>query len=267
MSQLVEHPSGEYRFLPGIPAFSEGIVAVRGYRVVHTRLAHPVPARTGYGVIEKTLAEAGRPLNALCGVELRIPAQMEVPEFRALNVDYVSVLRNRWDLFVKGVNPVPRCNLALTVDPVPTPSLAGFSYIEPGPAGRAQFVTAGINDAALVYGPNVFAKVAQGIVPDRAADGPAEGDRSPVTVARRLAFILAAADERLAALGVAWPDATQVELYLAHDLGDLLRSHVLPAIGAAARRGVRWHCGLAPFIGPEAEMDVRGYVREIELEP
>lgn len=265
MSRLHSHPDAGYAFLPGIPAFSEGIIALPGHRIVHVRLAEPVPLERGYNLIEERLADWGRSLSALCGVELRIPEQMEIPAFRTLNAGYIAQLRDSWGLFIDGVNPVPRCNLVLTVDPVTEPALFGFSFTEPQAAPGPQFVTAGINDAGLVYGQDVFAKVAQGIVPERAPDAPPPGHGAPETVARRLAFILDAAQTRLAALGVGWQDASQVELYLTYPLGDLMQSHVLPALGPAGRRGVRWHAGLAPFLGPEAEMDVRGYDRAIEL--
>lgn len=266
MTDLKDNSAGGYRFLPGIPAFSEGIVAMPGHAVVHARFHRPVPLTDGYAEIEATLNAHERPMVSLCGIELRIPEQMEVDVFRALNRSYIEHLRDNWGLFLNGINPVPRCNLALTVTPVPEPMLHGFSFTVQEKCARAQFVTAGINDAVLVYGPDVFHQVASGNPLVRGQDAPMDGDVSPETVERRLRFILARAAERLSALGVTWEDATQIELYLGRPLGDLMERIALPETGSAGQAGLRWFAGLAPFIGPEAELDVRGFVREIVLD-
>ncbi len=119
----MDNAAGGYRFLPGIPAFSEGAVALPGFAVVHARFDRLLALDAAYRLIERELQSAGRPMQALCGMELRIPKQYTIAEFRALNGGYISVLRDRWQLFVNGTNPVPRCNLALTVDPATEPSL------------------------------------------------------------------------------------------------------------------------------------------------
>lgn len=266
MNGLKDNIAGGYRFLPGIPAFSEGAIAMPGHAIVHARLHRPLELLDGYAAIKATLDGHGRPLAALCGVELRIHEQMQIDAFRALNRNYIEHLRDGWGLFIDGINPIPRCNLALTVNPVPEPMLHGFSFTAAEECSRAQFVTSGVNDAALVYGPDVFRQVASGDVLVRTQNAPEDGDSSPATVERRLRFVLVRAAERLAALGVAWDDATQIEVYLGRPLGDLLERVVLPEIGAAGQTGLRWFAGLAPFIGPEAELDVRGFVREIVLD-
>lgn len=265
MSELIENPAGGYAFLPGIPAFSEGSIALSEHSIVHARFRRPIPLPAAYQAIEATLQSYDRPIAALCGVELRIPHQMEVGVFRKLNKSYIEQLRDHWDLFVDGNNPVPRCNLALTIDPVSEPTMHAFSFTIPKGCTDAQFVTAGINDAALIFGPDVFRQVASGDQLVRVEDAPADDDVSLPTVERRLRFILDAATRRLAALGVGWPDVTQTELYLARPLGTLLESVMLPAIGPAGQRGIRWYPGLAPFIGPIAELDVRGFVEEITV--
>ena len=267
MSDLIENPAGGYAFLPGIPAFSEGCTALSGYSVIHARFHRSVPLPAAYRAIEATLSSYDRPIAALCGVELRIPEQLEVEAFRTLNKAYIEQLRDHWELFVDGVNPVPRCNLALTVDPVSMPALHGFSFTVKADRTRPHFVTAGINDAAMIYGSKVFQQVASGEPLERASTAPKVGDASSMVVEQRLRFILAKASARLATLGVSWEDTTQVELYLARPIADLLERVVLPEIGLAGHAGLRWFAGLAPFIGPEAEMDVRGFSNEIILDP
>ena len=43
---------GGYRFLPGIPAFSSGVVAQPGWEIVHATLIQPVPWREGFARID-----------------------------------------------------------------------------------------------------------------------------------------------------------------------------------------------------------------------
>jgi hypothetical protein len=258
----MDNVAGGYRFIPGIPAFSEGAVALPGFAVVHARFDRLVPLDAAYALVEREITTAGRPMQALCGMELRIPKPYTIPEFRALNGSYIGVLRDRWNLFVDGTNPVPRCNLALTVDQATDASLYGFSYTVPLKANFKTFVTAGINDGVLVYGPNTFKQIAAGETLSRAADAPRDDDLSAENTRRRLEFILNIADHRLAALGVAWTDATQVEMYVARSLGDTWQTVVLPRLSGNGQHGVRWHYGLPPFQGPQVEMDVRGFIYE-----
>lgn len=259
---LVDNLAGGYRFIPGIPAFSEGAVAMPGFAVVHVRFDRLVPLDESYALVERELQSAGRPMQALCGMELRIERPYTVPEFRALNAGYIAVLRDKWKLFVNGVNPVPRCNLALTVDKATGPSLYGFSYTVPSKAAFKTFVTAGINDGVLVYGPNTFRQIAAGETLTRAADAPADGDLREANTRLRLEFILDITGKRLDHLGVTWADATQVELYVARSLGDAWEKVVLPRVGGSGQKGIRWHYGLPPFQGPQVEIDVRGFTQE-----
>ena len=66
---LCDCPSGGHRFLPGIRAFSSGVVALPGREIVHATLAAPAPWREGFARIERHLRDAGRPQTALCGIE------------------------------------------------------------------------------------------------------------------------------------------------------------------------------------------------------
>lgn len=259
---LVDNVGGGYRFIPGIPAFSEGAVAMPGFAIVHVRFDRLVPLEDSYAMVERELKSAGRPMQALCGMELRIARPYTVPEFRTLNAGYIGVLRDKWGVFVNGVNPVPRCNLALTIDKAAGPSLYGFSYTVPASVAYKTFVTAGINDGVLVYGPNTFRQIAAGETLMRAADAPADNDLGEANTTRRLAFILDLTAKRLDHLGVNWADATQVELYVARPLGDAWEKVVLPRVGGSGQKGIRWHYGLPPFQGPQVEIDVRGFMLE-----
>jgi hypothetical protein len=43
---LIDHPEGDYRFLPGIAPYSCGAVSVPGFEVVHAVLQRPLPSGT-----------------------------------------------------------------------------------------------------------------------------------------------------------------------------------------------------------------------------
>ncbi|HEY6332472.1 MAG TPA: RidA family protein, partial [Blastocatellia bacterium] len=124
---LVENKRGSYSFLKGIAPYSAGVVADAGFEVVHVRLPRYVPLRAGFDVVEEHLKRAGRPLRAVCGMELRSPKPFSFTGFNQFNAGYVDVLKN-WDIFVDGMNPVARTNIAPEVNPPPEPSLYGFSY-------------------------------------------------------------------------------------------------------------------------------------------
>jgi hypothetical protein len=94
METAMHNTAGGYRFIPGIPAFSEGAVALPGFSITHARFDRFVPLDTAYALVENELKEVGRPMHALCGMELRIPKPFTIPEFRSLNGGYIGVLRD-----------------------------------------------------------------------------------------------------------------------------------------------------------------------------
>src|SRR5215470_17073291 len=96
---LREGPSGGYRFIPGIRAFSSGTVAAAGHEIVHVTLARPVPWREGFAKIEQHLKQQGRPRTALCGIELRSPAQFSFEGFAQFNEGYRGVLAE-WSILL-----------------------------------------------------------------------------------------------------------------------------------------------------------------------
>ncbi len=53
---LIDHPLGNYRFLPGIAPYSCGVVSVPGFEIVHVTFQRPVPYRDGFERIAQHLA-------------------------------------------------------------------------------------------------------------------------------------------------------------------------------------------------------------------
>jgi hypothetical protein len=246
------HPLGQYRFLPGVEAFSAGVVAQPGHEIVHATLQAPVPYREGFALVDRHLREAGRPRAALCAMELRSPAPFTFDGFAEFNRGYRAILEE-WGILVDGVNPIGRTNVAPVVGPPPTPSLHAFSYTVPSDApGAPTFVVAG-----------------SGELREGGERGPAaivrHGDTSADAMADKAAHVMATQQARLAALGGTWAQVTTVDVYTAHPIYPFLASGLLAAMGPAAGQGVHWYLSRPPIQGLEYEMDMRGVRRDIRI--
>jgi len=247
---LVENRLGDYHFVRGIAPYSSGAVAQPGYEVVHATLVPPLPYRRGFELLDSHLRAAGRPPQALCGIELRSPRPFTFSGFIEFNQGYVERLRER-GILLGDVNPVARTNVAPEVAPPPEVALYGFSYTAPSAERKRTFVVAG---AGELLGDRL---VAEDIV--------RRGDVSPAALEAKAAHVLGLMDARLGGLGVGWADVTAVEVYTVHDLFPLLRKLLLPRAPAAALHGMRWHFARPPIQEIEFEMDLRGTRREIVI--
>jgi hypothetical protein len=249
---LVDHRTGNYRFLPGIAPYSCGVVSSPGFEIVHVTLHRPVPYRHGFERIEQYLAEANRPPAALCGVELRSPRPFTFPGFAEFNATYAKILEG-WGVFVDGVNPVARTNVAPEINPPSEPVLHGFSYSRPTRSDSPPtFIVAGAGE--LPEG--VLAS--EGII--------AAGETSPEGIAVKARFVMDLMEARLEGLGAGWPLVTAIDIYTVHPIQRLLPEMILERIGPASHRGVHWFFTRPPIVGIEFEMDLRGVRTELRLE-
>ncbi len=139
---LVENKRGNYSFLKGIAPYSAGVVAEAGFEVVHVRLPRYAPLQAGFDTVEAYLKSAGRPLQAVCGMELRSPKPFSFTGFHEFNARYIDFLK-KWDILLDGVNPVARTNVEPEVNPPGEPSLYAFSYTVPSKAARKTFCSCG----------------------------------------------------------------------------------------------------------------------------
>ncbi|MCA8928834.1 MAG: RidA family protein [Alphaproteobacteria bacterium] len=234
----VENPRGGYLYLPAGYPFSSGTAALPGYEVVNAVFRRPVPWREGFAVVDRHLTAAGRPKQALCGVELRCPKPMTPDGFHEFNTGYRAILED-WDIIVDGVNPVGRTNVSPVVNPPSETLMYGFSYT--------------VENADI---PRTFCGAGGG---ETTADGVVrEGDTSPDGMREKTARVMAIMEARLAGLGMQWSDVTTVNVYTAVTDAGWLAPQLLSRMGPDAVHGIHWHLSRPPIIGLDFEMDLRG---------
>jgi hypothetical protein len=249
---LMDHPEGNYRFLPGIAPYSCGAVSIPGFEVVHAVFQQPLPYRAGFERIANHLTATARPKAALCGIELRSPAPFSFSGFAAFNGEYAAILKE-WGLFVNGINPVARTNVAPVVRPPNEPALYGFSYTRPCTGAQPPtFVVAGAGE------------LPEGIL--AAESIVALGDVSPQGIATKAAFVMDLMERRLRGLGADWLLVNAIDVYTVHPFDAILPKLVLNRAGPASIHGVRWHYSRPPITDIEFEMDLRGTRTEVHLD-
>jgi hypothetical protein len=247
---LIENKRGNYSFLKGIAPYSAGVVAEATFEVVHVRLTRPIPLRAGFDVVEAHLQTAGRPRQAVCGMELRSPKPFNFSGFSQFNAGYIDLLKN-WDILLDGMNPVARTNIAPEVNPPEEPSLYGFSYTVPSKVMRKTFVVAGAGE------------LPEGSLDPH--DVVRRGESSAAAIREKAHFVMGLMEERLRALGVGWNDVTVTEIYTVHDIRLFLEEELLKRMKEGAAHGLTWHYSRPPIASIEYEMDLRGCVSEFVI--
>lgn len=247
---LVENRRGNYSFLKGIAPYSAGVAAEAGFEVVHVRLARFLPLRAGFDAVEAHLKSAGRPMQALCGMELRSPRPFSFAGFQQFNAGYIDILK-KWDIFLDGMNPVARTNIAPAVNPPAEPSLYGFSYTVPSQATRKTFVIAGAGE------------LPEGSLDPH--DVVRRGESSAAAIQEKAHFVLGLMEGRLRGLGADWNDVTVSEIYTVHDIHPFLEKELLSRLGEGGAHGLTWHYSRPPIESIEYEMDLRGCGTELVI--
>jgi hypothetical protein len=248
---LIDNVSGNYRFLTGIAPYSCGVVAMPGFEIVHATLQRPPTYELGFELIERHLEASGRPRQALCGIELRLPAPVSFEGFAAFNHEYQEIL-SQWGLMVEGRNPIARTNIAPVVRPPEQPSLYAFSYTVPSEADSPSFVVAGAGDlddqtnlsTAAIVRPN---------------------ETSEEALREKARTVMDVMQSRLDGLNVGWSTVTAMDVYTTHPVQPFLLDTMLGPAGDAAVHGIRWHFGHPPIKGLAFEMDVRGVRQEVRI--
>lgn len=243
---LIQNSKGNYEVLPSGAAYCSGIVANPGFDVVRAELQTWLPLEPAYAFIETHLKGIGRPVQAFCGIELRIPEPLTFDKWSSFNVPYLEQLR-KWGLTSGDYSLVCRSNIALDLYPPATTSMCAFSYTVPATSTGATFLLSGQAD---------IGKDNQIV---------AEGEVGPQAMQERARFTLDAVAETLSKLQLSWADTTRIALFHVHDIPDLWGSSLLGAMGEPIRRGVLVYRARPPIAGGEVELEARAIRHELVL--
>lgn len=246
MGEVIEFPSGGYRFIKGVSQYSGGVAALPGFRLERVRFTQPLPLQEGFAEIERIIAAAGRPLTAFAACELRSPAPFTEEGFVAFNSTYTETLK-AWGLLDTGLNPVARSNVCPQIAPPPVPSIYAFSFTVPSVEAKPSFVISGsaeVPEGHAAYRDHIISR----------------GDLSPQGLRTKAQFVLEEMERRASTLGFGWENATAVQVYTVHDLYPFLADEIVKR--GAARAGLTWHYNNPPVVDLEYEMDLRGVAAE-----
>lgn len=201
--QTVLHPSGSFRFLPAITAYSAGFAASNGYEITALRLLDCPTLAIGFERIDEEIKRRGLAPAALAGLQLRSPGAFSFEEFAKFNDEYRQLLIQR-GLIIDGVNPVSRTNVIPIHDGPAVPTIAVAFIVNPALGrGGSDFVVAGAGEVNGDLGP-------ENIV--------AHGDISQNGLALKVDCVLNIMLERLHALGASGGSPTNVNVYTAHEI-------------------------------------------------
>lgn len=238
-----ESRDGDFSYLPGLIFASQGVIANPGKAIERACFPTCLPLAEGFRAVSATLERLGRPLTALCGFDLRLPAARSIEDFVAFNKRYLEQLGS-WDLLDGGESPLARTNVAPMRGRVREPGVLGFSFTVERDSPARTFVVSGVPEVA-----------------DDAAgleDVVRFGETSADALREKLQFVTKLLQGRFAAFDVEWADDASVHLYSAHDTGAPLLE-ILDQMGIHPTFGLTWHESAPPVEGLELEIDVRRY--------
>lgn len=248
---MLNNAKGNYRFWKGIAPYSAGVVAEGGFEIVHARFARALPLAQGLARAQGEVLAQGRPIHALCAMELRSPKPFTFAGFNEFNAEYVKTLVG-WGLLVDGLNPVARTNIAPEIAPPAEPSLYAFSYSVPSTTKAKTFIVAGAGE------------LPEGSLDPR--DVVRLGETSPDALRAKICFVMGLMTGRLRGLGVDWDQVTASDVYTVHAICGEIENELIKPMGAGAAHGFTWHYSRPPIESIEYEMDLRGVRRELVLD-
>ena len=255
MPTLHHFQPGHFSFLEGGFPYSAGVIASPGSRLARARFASQPNMSVGFEHIAAHLKSVGRPLTALCAVELRSPTPFSFSGFHEFNIGYVKVLSD-WGLVRNGLNPVARSNVCPVFDAPAEPVFHAFTYTEAATDTGSSVGALGRD--YVVAGSGEWPEGEP--FPDAIV---ARGDLSSEGLAAKVKFVIDTMKARCAGLGADWSRLTAAQVYSVENFHGLLKSHFTPA-GLTAL-GLSWSICKPPIIELEFEMDVRSVCRELVL--
>jgi hypothetical protein len=247
----ISNPRGNFQFTRGSAFYASAVVADPGFEIVRAIFEKPVPLNAGFDAIQRELKNSGRPVQALCGMELRGAAPYPNRSlFMDFNSNYVDRLKSL-DLLVDGLVPITRANLAVHDGSVTEQCVYAFLYTVPSKNRRLTFATSAVAD---------LKHQADGTVQSVAG-----GDASLAGLREKTAFVVHAVDGKLKEIGASWDLSTQIRIYTVHDIGPLIPEVILPLVGSGAHHGITWCYVYPPVVGLEMEIDARGVLHEFVI--
>lgn len=244
---MLKHPTGGYCYLESTLSFaSAGVASLPGFAIEQVVLRRPVPLAEGFARVARHLQEVGRPLDALCGLELRIPQVMAWDDFAALNAAYVEQL-DSWGLVIDGVPPLTRTNVSPGPAVAAEPCIYAASYSVLAERDVAGLVISGIPE--ITPG----ASYPAGVLRAGETSRDALADKADCTVDAVATYIRA--------LGQEWAGDAQIHLYSEHEEIPALVRTALGRRGIVPVHGVVVHHVAPPVPDLELEIDVRRYAK------
>jgi hypothetical protein len=243
---MVENRAGGYRFLPGLVFASQAVVAADDMAIERACFPSALPLADGFQAVREAIEELGRPLQALCGFDLRLPAARKLEDFLSFNGEYLAQLKS-WNLLDGESSPLARTNVAPVDGEIDAPAVIGCSYTVPRATTASTFVVSGAPE-----------------VPDDAT-GPDDvirlGESDPGALTEKLEFVVGSLKTRLAAMQLRWKSDAAIHLYTVHDACHLL-DEILRREAISPVFGITWHKAAPPVDLLELEIDIRRYQRE-----
>ncbi len=253
MKDQILRPEGNFSFVPAHGTYCSDVLPQTGYQIVHATFVQALPLSAGFEAIQAHLAGCGRPVQALCGLELRIAQALGFTDFDSFNQKYVALLDQYQLRNNAGESPratMTRTNVAPETHAAKPsePSIFAFSYVVAGSrtAGRKSFVCSGSGELAGTGRDSIISL----------------GDTSPVGLRAKARWVMQNYDQRIADLGLSWADVTCVNLYCVHPPTSFFEPEMLTVMGRHAGLGVHWHYARPPIIEIEFEADLRGAALE-----
>jgi hypothetical protein len=244
--------SGGYSFIPSRGFASGGVVASPGMTIVRAAFAAPMLLPEGFDAVRRQLDGAGRPLEALCGFELRMPQALSWSDFEGFNEGYLKQLDD-WGLLREGASPLARTNVVPTGNQLAGAAVTAFSYTVQSSRPAAAFVISGVPELPEGYR-----------FPD---DIVRPGETSRDALIEKMRCVVDVIASRATTLGASWDDDASVHLYSQEATALELQRELLAADGIIPAHGIIWHDSVPPIVGLELEIDVRRYDSEVMLQP
>lgn len=239
MPELVTITEGGFRALASGGAIADGVVALPGFEIVQVTFAEFVPLEQAFGKIDLYLEQQGRPMKALCALQLRSPQPFTPEGFKTFNKGYLELL-DMYQLRIDDNSPLARTNV-VPLSPPSVPSVYSFSHTVPSTEKRKTFVAAGVgdirDDGSLIR----------------------SGETSAEAWLEKIKFMTSETRSVLEKLEVKWHHISHTNFYGLQPLP----SSVLPLFEGALKHGLTWYPSTPPIVGVDTEIDVRSVFREI----